>query len=432
MRTDRIYIARDGKSGMHVLVRILAVGDIGADCLPIDPDGFNELMMARDARSLVLAAKGLGPMLAREGDLAGRIFVPSELQRSIAGEMDLVPSDLGGLLSECYFDPYAEPIGTGGMAIGKSAERERRPQETYRRVRLLQCRRPILPRFAVPRRRRAAARLGLCEEPALDSPAHRRALQAGATRRPSWKPHGFARSSHRARKTGSIWAQQHALRSQWHTTRTTAQIPWRFRRAPRYPRGVAPLRRPSRHRKTVDAARHRSSPERRGERVHQVSHLARDETARRYRPQRRPEEDRWCYLVVSSDIGGKHVKDQMRIANRLLQAFDGRLFQPRLAYSGVKMTEIAPERKPRNIMEAMWLLARDHPDRYLLTCRRCMRTVLSGTRVANAHFAATHAVRLGARSTRLKSDSGSIAAPEIGGAHNQIDPRKASGHRVPF
>lgn len=100
----------------------------------------------------------------------------------------------------------------------------------------------------------------------------------------------------------------------------------------------------------------------------------------------RPEEDRWCYLVVSSDIGGKPVKDQMRIANRLLQAFDGRLFQPRLAYSGVKMTEIAPERKPRNIMEAMWLLARDHPDRYLLTCRRCMRTVLSGTQGGERSF----------------------------------------------
>lgn len=86
MRTDRICIARDGKSGMHVLVRIVAVGDIGADCLPIDLDGFNELMMARDARSLVLAAKGLGPMLASEGDLAGLIFVPSELQRGIAGK----------------------------------------------------------------------------------------------------------------------------------------------------------------------------------------------------------------------------------------------------------------------------------------------------------------------------------------------------------
>lgn len=57
MHTDQIYIARDGKSGMHVLVRILAVDDIGKDYLPIDPDDFNKLMMARDVRSLVLAAR---------------------------------------------------------------------------------------------------------------------------------------------------------------------------------------------------------------------------------------------------------------------------------------------------------------------------------------------------------------------------------------
>lgn len=48
MRTNQIYIARDGKSGMHVLVRILAVDDIGVDYPPIDPDNFNKLMMARD------------------------------------------------------------------------------------------------------------------------------------------------------------------------------------------------------------------------------------------------------------------------------------------------------------------------------------------------------------------------------------------------
>ena len=36
MHTDQIYIARDGKSGMHVLVRILAVDDIRKDYLPID------------------------------------------------------------------------------------------------------------------------------------------------------------------------------------------------------------------------------------------------------------------------------------------------------------------------------------------------------------------------------------------------------------
>lgn len=290
MRTDRIYIARDGKSGMHVLVRILAVGDIGADYLPIDPDGFNELMMARDARSLVLAAQGLGPMLASEGDLASRIFVPSELRRGIAGEMDLVPSDLGGLLSECYFDPYAEPVGTGGMGyrgIGRTGKKSRKGP--YRRVRLLECRRPILPRFAVPRRRRAAARLGLCEEPAFDSPAHRRALQG--RRRPEGHPgsrtvsQGRAIGPERPVRYGpsSMLCDPSGIQPVLHH-----RYPGDFRRAPRYPKGVAPLRRPSRHRKTVDAARHRSSPERRGERVHRVSHFARDETARRYRPQRPP------------------------------------------------------------------------------------------------------------------------------------------------
>lgn len=81
MRTNQIYIARDGKSGMHVLVRILAVDDIGKDYLPIDPDDFNKLMMARDVRSLVLAARDLGPMYISADVLSRRIFIPSHLQQ---------------------------------------------------------------------------------------------------------------------------------------------------------------------------------------------------------------------------------------------------------------------------------------------------------------------------------------------------------------
>ena len=54
MHTDQIYIARDRKSGMHVLVRILAVDDIGVDYPPIDPDNFNKLMMA-NLTSVVIA-----------------------------------------------------------------------------------------------------------------------------------------------------------------------------------------------------------------------------------------------------------------------------------------------------------------------------------------------------------------------------------------
>ena len=129
MSTDRIYIAKDGKSGKHVLVRILAIDDIGANYPPVDSNAFNELMMARDAKSLVLAAQGLGPMFAAKDDLAGRIFIPGELQQGIVREMNLVPSDLGSLLSECYFDPYAEPTGTDGVGyreIGRTGKKAAR------------------------------------------------------------------------------------------------------------------------------------------------------------------------------------------------------------------------------------------------------------------------------------------------------------------
>lgn len=54
MHTDQIYIARDGKSGMHVLVRILAVDDIGVDYPPIDPGNFNNLFPPISTRAATI------------------------------------------------------------------------------------------------------------------------------------------------------------------------------------------------------------------------------------------------------------------------------------------------------------------------------------------------------------------------------------------
>lgn len=123
MHTDQIYIARDGKSGMHVLVRILAVDDIGVDYPPIDPNNFNKLMMARDVKSLVLAARDLGPMYISADILSRRTFIPSHLQQDIECGFNLIPPNLESLLSECYFDPYAIPdeiAGMGYRAIGRT------------------------------------------------------------------------------------------------------------------------------------------------------------------------------------------------------------------------------------------------------------------------------------------------------------------------
>lgn len=388
MRTDRIYIARDGKSGMHVLVRILTVGDIGADYLPIDPDGFNELMMARDARSLVLATQGLGPMFASEGDLAGRIFVPSELQRASRAEMDLVPSDLGVLLSECYFDPYAEPVGTGGTGYreigrtGKKAARELIDGFDFSNAEDLsyldsQFRAVIEPLhdwifarnlLSIVLRIGGLYRTGADPKTILETARFRKVEPASLKGRLDMGP-------------AACFAIPVAYNPFYRTdTLAITDAPLDIRKEwPIYANLVNIGRQSTRP--TVDYRL-------KGEGNRFIRFLTSLETKQPAGACRkgRPEEDRWCYLVVSSDIDGKPVKDQMRIANRLLQAFDGRLFRPRVAYSGVKMAEIAPERKPRNIMEAMWLLARDHPDRYLLTCRRCMRTVLSGTQGGERSF----------------------------------------------
>lgn len=388
MRTDRIYIARNGKSDMHVLVRILAVGDIGADYLPIDPDGFNELMMARDARSLVLAAKGLGPMLASEGDLVGRIFVPSELQRGIAGEMDLVPSDLDGLLSECYFDPYAEPVGTGGMGYreigrtGKKAARDliegfdfsRAENLSYLDSRFRAVVEPLHDWVFVRNLLSIALRIGGLYRAGADPEI---VLEAARFRKvePSSLKGRFDMGS------AACFAIPVAYNPFYCTDiLSIADTPLDIQNAWPLCANLVDAGKPS----TQNVIDYRLKGEGNGF----IRFLTSIETKQPDGTNRkgRPEEGRWCYLVVSSDIGGKPVKDQMQIANRLLQAIDGRFFRPQIAYSGVKMAEIAPEQKPRNILEAMWLLARNHPDCYLLTCRRCMRTVLSGTQGGERSF----------------------------------------------
>lgn len=94
-----------------------------------------------------------------------------------------------------------------------------------------------------------------------------------------------------------------------------------------------------------------------------------------------PEESKWWYLAIVDDG-----TSQIGLANTLLDAFDRALFKPEVSYSGLAMREIAPKASPTNLLEAMWLLARDHPGRYVMTCENCHRTVLSGTQGGERRF----------------------------------------------
>ena len=374
MRTNQIYIARDGKSGMHVLVRILAIDDIGRDYLPIDPDDFNKLMMARDAKSLVLAAHDLGSMYISADSLSGRAFIPSHLQQDIEYGFNLIPPDLESLLSECYFDPYAVPVGTDNMgyrAIGTKAGDLSYLDSQFRAI-VEPLHDWIFARnlLSILMRIGGLYRSGADPDTILEATRFRQVDSAVLKKRfnidtgtcyaipVTFNP--FYRMEHSIVKDMPFDALQScplygSLIDKKNSFSRTAIEQHLKGSGNEFVKFLAPLE-ASRVKNRLD---------------NHESHS---------------EESKWRYMVVSSKTAAGAIKSQMQLANRLLQAFDGILFQPQLAYTGIKMAEMAPERKPRNILEAMWLLVRNHPGYYLLTCKRCMRTVLSGTQGGDRSF----------------------------------------------
>lgn len=390
MHTDQIYIARDGKSGMHVLVRILAVDDIGKDYIPIDPDDFNKLMMARDLRSLVLAARDLGPMYISANSLSARIFIPSHLQQHIEYEVNLLPSDLESLLSECYFDPYALPVETDDMdyrAIGRTGKKSTRE---------------LIDELDFTK----AGDLSYLDSQfcAIVEPLHdwifaRNLLsiimRIGGLYRSGADPDTILEAARFRQVDSAVLKKRFNI-----DTDTCYAIPVTFSPFYRMENSVimdmpfdvlqsCPL-----YGSLIDKKNsfNRSAVEQhlKGSGNEFVKFLAPLEASRVKNRldnhESHSEESKWRYMVVSSKTDADAINSQMQLANRLLQAFDGMLFQPQLTYTGIKMAEIAPERKPRNILEAMWLLVRNHPGYYLLTCKRCMRTVLSGTQGGDRSF----------------------------------------------
>lgn len=390
MHTDQIYIARDGESGMHVLVRILAVDDIGADYPPIDPDNFNKLMMARDVKSLILAARDLGPMYISADSLSDRTFIPSHLQQDIECGFILVPSDLESLLSECYFDPYAIPDETDDMGYratgrtGKKSTRELIDELDFTKAGDLSY---------------LDSRFRAIVEPLHDWIFARNLLsiimRIGGLYRSGADPDTILEAARFRRMDPTILKKRFNI-----DTDACYAIPVTFSPFYRMENSVVndmsfdalqscPLygdlidNKNSFSRTAVEQHLKRCS----NEFVKFLTPLKASWGKNRLdNHESHSEEIKWRYMVVSSNVDGEAINSQMQLGNRLLQAFDGMLFQPQLTYTGVKMAEIAPERKPRNILEAMWLLVRNHPGYYLLTCKRCMRTVFSGTQGGDRSF----------------------------------------------
>ncbi|MDY2776980.1 MAG: hypothetical protein SOU51_01190 [Collinsella sp.] len=382
MRTEPIHIAMDPRSGMHSIVRLVPVEELDRPFEPVDPDALNRLLMARNVETLVEAAAQLGTMAlstASDRGMQGKCFKPSELQGNGKRVLELEAPDAERLLEECFFDPYAAREGASGFEFSQTGRvakaATRRAVETYGfdsardysfaddQYRFLV--EPIQDWVFARNVLSIILRIGglLRENPeeqdvltaagfshAVPETAHQRDAMGGSC---FVIPIGF-----------NPYFRKDSLLLNDVTFKRSADVIW-----PLY-RSVAGIK------KSTLTKQFLNYHLRTEESVVFLTAVEAMQVEGSFQPRDTiPLIAKWWYMGLREQDGCS----QRESADMLLRAFDRVLFRPELTYSGEPMREIEPASMPANLLEAMWLLVRDHPGRYLLTCKNCHRTILSGT-----------------------------------------------------
>lgn len=386
METDAIYIAKDPRSRMHCFIRRVPAECLGREYSPIDPDRVNNLLMARDVEALIEAAANLDPMYIHATALGTRrsmCFKPSELQ----GPRPLIrfdEPDQNQLLLEGYFDPYSTHDGSGNMAfrqtgrLAKAATKRAIEAYSFTKARDYsfadeQFRYLIEPMqdwifsrnvLSVSLRIGALLRAGQDREHILDAAGFNLAHPETPDQKKRLGgdcyviPIGF----NPFYREGNLWANDFGFDEEtiWPLYSSMTDV----NRTPLLKQVVDNHLKVNGHVKFFTAA---ISGEAKGtfapRKTHDLTHT-------------------WWYLALSALPNN----NQIATANMMLQSFDSTLFHAKLAYGSTAMKEIVPAEMPQNLLEAIWLLVRSHPDRYLLTCENCHRTVFSGTQGGERRF----------------------------------------------
>lgn len=390
MASDSIYLAMDPRSGMHCLVRPVPVEDLGRPLDPVNPDDLNELLMARDATALIEAARKLGPMFSglKTGDLDKKSFKPSELQGSGKLKVKLEAPEADRLINECFFDPYAEIIdGTdvGYAPSGRTAKssavtaaadlnflnaRDLSFADGHYRYLIEPLHDWVFARnlLSVVLRIGGLLRANPDDKDILSSAGF--ALSEPSTRHQRFMMEGTCYVIPIAfnpfyQKGNVVWnGLTFDERVIWPLYDSITEIA-----KSRVSKSII-----DHHLKTEEKVKFLTSVE--ANRADGHIWLSRD---------KHDPVNRWWHMVLKAPDG----ESQLDIANTLLRGLDRSLFKPELAYTGSPMHEIEPAAKPTNLLEAMWLVVRNHPDRYLMTCDNCHRTVLSGTQGGERRFCST-------------------------------------------
>lgn len=388
MTEKSIYLALDPRSGMHCIVRLVPVDRLEEPFPPVSPDALNDLLMARDAKSLLDAASALGPMFTAAGGtgaLKKRCFKPSELQGGGKLKLRLEAPEPLRLIAECFFDPYTEiddATVDGFNPTGRTAKTAANSAATDFNF------------LAARDYSFADSQFRYLIEPLHDWVFARNlisiVLRIGGLLRAGSKSENVLSDA------GFAFAEPSTRRQRYMMEGACYVIPIAFN--PFYQKGNLILNSFKFDRNVVwplyssiteieEAPLTKTLLDHHLIMERDVKFLTSVEAGQSEGHILLPRElhdpiNMWWHMVLKAPEGST----QLDIANTLLRGLDRSLFKPELAYSGVSMREIEPAAKPTNLLEAMWLLVREHPDRYLLTCENCHRTVLSGTQGGERRF----------------------------------------------
>lgn len=373
-----LYVAKDKKSGMHSLIRIVKREELDASLGEVDIERVNALMMARDLESLVEAAAGLGPMFTSASDLVGRCLTVEEALGEAGKRFQ--NSDSKGLLAECFFDPYAANVEAGGLMFEGVS---RLPRASADRV---------VERYDFCQEGSDLAGLGgnfrVIIEPLQDWVLLRNllsiTLRLGGTLRTRATGETLLEDVGFSRVEGKTLAARLVIDAPGYAIPVMFNPYFRGESAgitldnnatwPLYDR-IAELKYGKFNLATYRVLRH-------GDGSVRFATAPQAEAVRGSLEARelRPEEARWMYLVLEERADG----GQKELADKFLNSLDGVLYAPCLSFSGEQMREVSVS--SYDLPSKLWSLVRDHPGHYLMTCDNCRRTVFSTTQGPNRRF----------------------------------------------
>lgn len=366
-------LALYSESNMHALVRRIPL-DAPRQVPAATLEDMNELLMSKDVQGFVRAADRLGVMFRAE-EVPARRRLSAEKARAAVGTRLLAP-DADALLGECYFDPFS-----------KAGENPGEFEETGR--------------VAKAATKRAVAEFGLladdafiCEgfeyvvEPlhdwvilrnmasiAMRLLANARVAAEEGTMGTLLADTGFSLVEPCSRHAKTAMGGPSFVIPVGYNpffSRPALDLTWDDETIWPFYCGITEEPK-SRLDKLTGAKRPRRLKGAEGVLFLTSVQVDRAEASLALKKSADDAGDKWLYMAVAADESG-----QEATANTFLRGLQG-LFgtEEVVSCGGAKADEVKVSHSPSSLPEALWANVRSHPNRYLMSCRFCGRTVFA-------------------------------------------------------